>query len=423
MDGPPVEMQQREQAWYASYDPQSLWPGLHLPALQPAADEIGRAAAGILRGDRTTLGADAGHDTRAIGVAALLTGTGPMLGYWVERGQLEAPDDVAALLAEHLEHARRRAVRIAASMDAVLTRFAAAGVTPVAIKGFHTARDYFPEPGVRPFGDVDLVVRPDEISRATAELHALGFVSDHDVPGPYKRNWSAPGELDSRNASFERWDARTRWKLELHSGLMFANIDECGVTLDLDWSATRAWTGAGGAFHVLTNPLLLAALAIHASGELYNMRLLRLIEQVFVIRRDQDEGRLDWTEISELLARTGTLRFAYPAFALVERLAPGTIEPRILDLTRRASTRRARELTDGFTPTSPILSRHVSIKERLMWADGPRQTARRLLTMVKPIEHQPWPMVLRVYRQRITRVLAGRLVFGASPEPPRNDRS
>ena len=126
-------------------------------------------------------------------------------------------------------------------------------------------------------------------------------------------------------------------------------------------------------------------------------------------------GRLEWPALEELLARTGTARFAYPTFALVEQLAPGTIAPRVLKCARGASTRRTREIVERFTPTAPILSQHVSIKERLMWADGPRQTARRLLTMIAPAEKQPWPVVLQVYRHRITRVLAGKLVLGAPP--------
>jgi putative nucleotidyltransferase-like protein len=417
VDGSLDEMRRREQAWYDRNDPRSLWPGLQLSALQPAADDIGRAAARMLRGEHATLGAGAEHDTRALGVAALLSGTGPLLGYWVERGLLDVPDDVARLLAEHLAHGRQRADRVARGMTPLLARLADAGITPVAIKGFHTSREYFPEPGTRPFGDVDLVVRPEEIPRAVEQLRELGFVSDRDVPGPYKRNWSAPDDPDSRNASFERWDARTRWKLELHTGLQFANLQECGVVLDMDWRAMQPAT-PDASYRVLPQPLLLVALAIHASGELYSMRLLRLIEQAYVIRQDLEAGRLDWTAVEELLLRTRTLRFAYPVFALVEQLAPGTIDARVLRRSRRASTRRALEITARFTPTSPILSQHVSIKERLMWSDSPWRTAKRLLVMVLPAANQPWPMVLRVYRQRITRVLAGKLVIGSSPALP-----
>lgn len=413
-----AEMRRREEEWNSRNDPHSLWPGLHLAALQPAADDIGRAAASILRGERATLGASADHDTRALGVAALLSGTGPLLGYWVERGLLDAPDDVARLLAEHLWHGRRRAERITRGMEPVLARLADAGVEPVALKGFHTSREYFPEPGTRPFGDVDLLVRRAEIPRAIVVLRELGFVSDRDVPGPYKRNWSAPDDPDSQNASFERWDARTRWKLELHSGLIFSNLHECGVTLSLDWHMTRATTIGEAPIRVLTQPILLAALAIHASGELYNMRLLRLIEQALVVRRDLESGDLDWQEVEDVLARTKTLRFTYPAFTLVERLAPGTIDPRLLSRARSVSTPRTREIADGLTTTAPILSQHVSIKERLMWSDNWWSTTRRLLAMVTPAAHQPWPVVLRVYRQRITRLLAGKLTLGASPALP-----
>jgi hypothetical protein len=420
-DGSLEEMRRREQKWYARNDPHALWPGLRVSALQPAADDIGHAAARIVRGDRSELGMGPAHDTRALGVAALLSGTGPLLGHWLERGLLDVRDDVAALLAEHLWHGRRRAERIAIGMQPVLVGFAAAGVTPVALKGFHTAREYFPEPGTRPFGDVDLLVRQDEIPRAITVLRELGFVSEHDVPGPYKRNWSPPDDPESRNASFERWDARTRWKLELHSGLMFGNLDEAGVTLNLDWNMTRTLMDGSVPVRGLAQPLLLAALAIHASGEWYSMRLLRLIEQVLVIRQDIQTDSLDWRALEDLLTRTRTLHFAYPTFALVEQLAPGTIDAQLLARARGSSTRRLREITDWLTPTAPILYSHVSIKERLMWSDSPWRSARRLLGMLMPAPNQPWRVVLRIYRQRITRLLAGKLRFGASPRLPSDE--
>src|SRR5262245_59089185 len=46
----------------------------------------------------------------------------------------------------------------------------AAGVEPILIKGWASARLY-PEPGLRPYGDVDLVVRPEQYAAAMAVLN------------------------------------------------------------------------------------------------------------------------------------------------------------------------------------------------------------------------------------------------------------
>jgi len=414
-DGSPEEMNRREQEWKARKDVSALWPGLRMSLLQPAADDIGRAVACVLRGERGTLGAHADHDRRALGVAALLSGTGPLLGYWLERGRLDVPGDVATLLAEHLWHGRRRAERIASGMQPVLRGFAAAGVSPVALKGFHTARAYFPEPGTRPYGDVDLLVRPEEIPRAIEVLSDLRFAPDDDLWIPYKRNWSPPDDPDSRNASFERWDARTRWKLELHSGVQFNSLYESGLALPLDWGMTGEVGDNDAPLRALAQPLLLAALAIHASGELYSMRLLRLIEQVFVIRSDLEAGRLEWLALEELLVRTRTVRLVYPSLALVEQLVPGTVDERLLARARKASTRRVLEIMAGLTPSAPIFASHLSIKERLMWSDSPMRTARRLLALVMPAPNHSWSMQLRIYHQRFTRLLAGKVTLGAPP--------
>jgi hypothetical protein len=417
-DASPDEMKRREREWDARNDPMALWPGLNAAALQPAADAIGRAVAEMLRGEHASLATDGQYDLRAVGVAALISGTGPLLGYWIERGQLDAPDDVARLLGQHLAHGRQRAERIRLGMLPLLTRFVDAGLTPTALKGFHTAYEYFPDPGTRPSADVDILVPPEQIPRAVALLRESEFVSARDVAGPYKRNWAPPDDPEARIASFERWDARSRWKLELHEGLLFEHLIANKVTLDMDRDATRESTRLGLPLRVLRQPLLTVMLAVHASGELANMRLLRLVEQTMVIRQDSAAGLLDWAEVEELLNRTRTLRFAYPAFALVERLAPGTIDGGLLARARGASTKRARLVTDRFSPTAPILSQHASVTEKLMWTDTPWRTLYRLYEMVSPPRDQPWPVVLKTYHDRLTRILAGKFVVRAAPSLP-----
>ena len=416
--GAAAEMRRREAEWDARGDPASLWPGLDVAALQPAADAIGRATAAILRGERSALVTDRGADARVTGVAALLSGMGPLLGYWIESGALDARDDVARLLGEHLAHGRRRAERIRLAVMPLLTRFAEEGLAPTVLKGFHTAHEYFPEPGARPFADVDILVRPTEVARAVALLTEAGFVRGRELSGEYKGDWAPPDDPEGHIESFERWDARSAWKLELHGGLVFSPLVENGGRFDMNWEARREWTRLGAPLRVLSQPWLSTALAVHASGELYNMRLLRLVEQTLVIRRDTEAGLLDWTAVGEMLERARMLRFVYPAFALVERLARGTIDARVLAHARAASTRRAREVTDGLTPTAPILSQVSSVTEKLMWADTPWRLLHRLFLMVRPPPDQPWRIVVKTYHDRLTRILAGKLVVREPAPPP-----
>jgi hypothetical protein len=427
-DEPPDVLAERSRAWHATGDPRALWPGLDPRALQPAADAIGRAAAAILRGERGSLGASDGRDARALGIAALVSGMGPMLGHWIERGVLDASDPVAAVLARHLAHGRRRMERIARDVVPGLRALVDAGITPAIIKGFHTAHVYFPEPGLRPIADVDVVVTPDEFDRAAGPLGTAGFTGASGEMPLRKREWFPPDD-DGRLRSLELWHARGRWSLELHDGYHFHEMPRYRVRPELVAGFGGSWAVGGVPVRVAAQPLLIVTLATHLSGELYSSRLLRLVELVLLVRRDRELGVLDWGGVADLLDRSGATRFAHPAFALVERLAPGTIDGAVLARTRRAASLLARRVSDRVTPTAPILEERVSIAQRMMWASGPADTMLRAIQMVAPIPHPGvgWGSTVRAYHRRVRRLLAGRVSWrvwradgsrGARREPP-----
>jgi hypothetical protein len=85
-DATPQEMLRRERAWHATHRAGALWPGLDGEIIQGSANMIGATVGAILRGERARLavhGADDDRNARALGVATLLTGVGPLLGAWL----------------------------------------------------------------------------------------------------------------------------------------------------------------------------------------------------------------------------------------------------------------------------------------------------------------------------------------------------
>jgi hypothetical protein len=410
------DMTQRQRDWHASNDPAVLWPGLDRRALQPAADAIGSAVKAILRGEPASLGVSSPVDLRALGVAALLTGTGPLLGHWIESGALEASEEVSRLLAEHLAQGRARVTRVREEIGPALARIVERGVLPAVMKGYHTAHCYFPEPGTRPFGDVDIIVAPEGIAQAEAALRAAGYTPGARYGARYKRDWHPPGAAEI--VSFDLWHARNHWKIELHDGVNFDVLLEHDAHLDLNDSLGAASRIAEMPLLVPRQPLLLAMLLTHASTELYASRLLRLIELVFVIRQDRVAGRLDWSALEALLDRSRALRFVYPAMSLVEQLAPGTIDAGVLARARQASTSRARDLDSRVTPTSPLLRDPFALADRLLWASTARETLRALLALVTPPEGASFAESIRVYHARIGKVLALLRARRAAPDSP-----
>jgi hypothetical protein len=411
------DLSRRARAWWATRDPRVLWPALEPSMLQPSADAIGRVVAALLRGDSTSLGSPAGHDAYAIGIAALLTGTGPLLGRWVEQGSLDVSDPLAKILARHLAHGRQRVERISRGLAPALSELGKAGIRPAIIKGFHTSYEYFAEPGLRPMSDVDVVVPPDAILDSEEAFRAAGFTASAVIVRPYKRDWYPPGD-DGRLWSFEVFDARDRWKIELHDGLNFGYLPSFGFRLDGGLHSGTVRRVQGVPVRTAGQPLLTAILAAHLSTELYGMRLLRLVELVYVIRRDREFGLLDWNAFETLLEESGATRFVFPALALVEKLVPGTVDAGILARGRRASTRLTRLVADRFTPTSPILEDRFVLTESLMWPANARDLVRCVANWLNPVPGRPWREVVAMYYSRLRRLLSGRAGWVRETEHP-----
>lgn len=408
-----TETAHRAQRWHRTRDPQALWPGIDRAALQVAADAIGAATAARLRNERARLDVG-GAVLDALGVAAMLTGMGPLLGWWIERGSLETSDEASALLATHLAHGRTRMARMQRGLQPALASLDRAGVAPVVIKGLHTASAYFPDPGTRPASDADLVVAADEIPRAEQALRDAGFTPAALVREPYKRDWIPPGD-DDRIHSFERFDARDRWKIELHGGVAFDHLRGAPLPLLDGDAATVSWGALGAPARVPAPAPLVALLAIHASGELYSRRLLRLVELALVVDRETARCALDWDLVDYTLHRAAALRLVHPALALVERLAPGRVDATLLQRAARAAGPLARRVAAEFTPTAPILDDRVSIAERLMWATSIGDVLRLVARWALPYPGGNAAEAMRLYQGRLRRLITGRVSWGRPP--------
>ncbi len=408
-DAPFDELRRRQYAWRSTQRADALWPGLDRTVIQSAADAIGSAVALVLRGERARLElAGGGHDAerraRAVGVAALITGVGPLLGAWIRGGELDAEEPVARLLARHLAHGRAREARIRAVVLPGLAAMHRAGLEPGVIKGVHTAHAYFPEPGARPFADVDVVVPPAAIAEAERQLGEAGFTPEPRTGGiGYKREWFPP-EGRGDVWSYELWHARSRWKLDLHDGLNFDS-----VVRNVRTPQTPRFTDVlrldGLTLRAADPNESIATLAAHASTELYSQRLLRCVELVLVVRRASALGTLDWKAVESSLAERESLRFAYPMLTITERLAPGTVDGALLTRLWNATTPRARAVTSTLSPTAPILDSGFSLRGRLMWALGATATLRWVWGMIAPLDGASRRDQLRTYRHRALRLL------------------
>jgi hypothetical protein len=114
-----------------------------------------------------------------------------------------------------------------AALARVLGVLARVGVEPIVLKGPALASTIYPTRDLRPFGDLDLLIHPDELDRADAALHTLDYA-------PYANKST---EVDD----FHRVYAQLGHDcvVELHTDLLQLGLPTvCGATL---WERAERW--------------------------------------------------------------------------------------------------------------------------------------------------------------------------------------
>jgi len=403
-----VEVNRRAQAFKRTGDPSFLWPGVSEAARLAALGDIERCVATVLAGDEP---ASLTGEPDAIGVAALTSGMGPLLGFWAESGRIRVNADVGAVLARHLAHGRARAERLDRGLCEALDTLAAAGVTVTLLKGTHTARAYYAEPGLRPMSDIDLLISPGARRHAERALAGAGWGRGERQRTPYKCDWTPPG-VDTRVRSFSYVHTWEPWSVELHTSLDRIFAPGRYARLPTRPGDDEVSEMFGRSVRVLTPPLSIAYLAAHASEESHVARLMRVLELVLACRAERARGRLVWSELRAVAVTTGAAGFLYPALAFAERLAPGTIESQLLTECAGAAGPRVRAIVDGDTAADRLPLDRVRVAEKFMWSRSPVDTARRLGLLLWPKTSGTLGDLIRTYARRIYRLYHGRITGG-----------
>jgi len=362
-------------------NPLWLWPETRPDRWQNALVEIERVSNRILSGHSESALLD-GNPTD-IGIAAFTSGMGPLLGYWAGRGLIKAEPAILNVLELHFAHNLDRMERLITFAAAAVDALAHAGVEVTVLKGMHTAYSYFPTPGSRPVSDIDLWIDAADLELANSTLAELGYRPDDANFG--EQSWRMPGTPSQpRSLSVVHRDGP--WSIDLHStmnrrysgGAPVVRMDRA-----LQGRAQESWPQSPSG-HVLTGAALVLHLAFHASLGLTSLSMLRLTELVFVIRQLEGRDRLPWEEFMQLAALTGNPSCTYPALALVNRLAPGTVPQQVIRALRCATPATVRRVIDPLSPANCQRVTRCSFQERFMWTTTPGGWAREIATWLFP---------------------------------------
>jgi hypothetical protein len=257
----------------------------------------------------------------------------------------------------------------------------AASVAVMPLKGSLLATRYYPEPGLRPMNDLDLLVQPEDEPRAIAALAGLGYQ-------PLMRGWKhlelARPDGRGPTVAFDGEHPDNPRSLDLHTCL---REQFWSIHYDLTehaWSDSSQGQLVGQPARLMRPALLLHHLAVHASCDMIarRVRLLHLQDLALVAAQVDPAG---WEGIIAHARSRREERFVYPALALASRYFPA-VPGLALEALRPGVPRALLTYLD-----SADLDQHsfcnaapTTAAEKLRWFRPGAERARALRHMIVP---------------------------------------
>lgn len=250
-----------------------------------------------------------------LAVTAISLGLAPLLHYHLHQLNLTPPSLALAKLAVTRQAHAKRNEAIAGQLAELLAAFAAQKIEVIVLKGALLAPTIYPEPGLRPMNDIDLLFRPADLAQVGPVLEHLGYHGKHKPAGhgpgvtkhlsTYRR---AGGEGATPNPYLSAGGERT---VEPHRSLEESWF---GLSVDITpgvWERTIPLNMHGQpAYRLSTNDLLLH-LAVHAAfhvimGAAVFVQLYD-IKQVAATWGDE----IDWPQLLKLAGTAQAQPFLY----------------------------------------------------------------------------------------------------------------
>lgn len=225
--------------------------------------------------------------------ASIRHGVSPLLHHGLEQIAERTPIEglVPAGICEELRELhlgnRARNRRLYRVIEEIAAAFEQAGIALMGLKDIQLARELYPDMGLRPMGDLDLLIQHQDYDRAAACLAALGFVPlpSSDIPFIRKYAWAH---------NFQR-PADDVW-VDLQWNVLQIEWDAYGEG-SFDFEIDRMWRGARqmsiGDAEILVPGLedMLFHLCLHLEGHRYAELILFCDIVEFVKHYGH---RLDW---------------------------------------------------------------------------------------------------------------------------------
>jgi hypothetical protein len=199
-----------------------------------------------------------------------------------------------------------------AAMKELFQAWSREGIPFLVFKGFHLSEWVYPVPGTRQHGDVDVLVRPEDVERAVAAAHAIGW----------KENAYPQGDRPYYHHAPALHSAKWRIMLEVHRWIVHSTVPWNAVQRRITaavWRDAREVEWEGMRVHLPTDvDALLVGLVLHRAWSRSDPWVLRPRDAIDV-RVLRARGVTD----AQLRSRAEALGCARTLGAFLERCDPG----------------------------------------------------------------------------------------------------
>ncbi|HLF26091.1 MAG TPA: nucleotidyltransferase family protein [Anaerolineae bacterium] len=249
----------------------------------------------------------------------------PWLHARVGQSGIPMPEVARQSLSSIAALSRQRTHRMLDAAAELMSALHAEGVEALPFKGALLAPLYYSDPASRPLADLDILVRERDVRKGINVLERLGYsyYSRSAEDFVYLRGERQPNVWRPDNVQPVELHFRVR---EEYAGLAYDLTDALWASAQTCsyWGDTEALIPA--------QPIMLHHLCAHTTSDLLIQRgkLMELGDLEIVAARMQPP---DWEAFLASIPASGA-RFVYPALAVVERYAPGSIPMAILSALR-----------------------------------------------------------------------------------------
>jgi len=261
----------------------------------------------------------ASADPDKLVISAIVLGLAPLLHWQLSAwGLTLAPRAWAKLLSASSASAERQRA-IQTQLVEILEAGAQSQLTPIVLKGAFLAAHVYPEAGLRPMNDIDILVHPEELLPIEAVLRRLGYIGHYKDPAEGARvvkhtsTFLRPGAASGManpylNAGAERTVEPHVSLEESWFGLradITPGVWERSIETDIDGHAARA----------LCPSDLMLHLCMHLSFHLIMgwPSLVQLLDLLWVSRLLEEA---DWDQVSRRAIDRSVTGFIYAALRL-----------------------------------------------------------------------------------------------------------